>query len=137
MSIKISNIKERILYFAKNQHISYETFCDSIGMNYGSFKGIAKKRPINSDAIEILITKYPQVSIDWLFTGKEPMLKKDILNMGADTIEMGISSEDYERITELKYIISLQQEKIASLQADNIRLQTVVNGGTQTKRQAG
>lgn len=100
MDIKISNIKERILYFAKNQNISYESFCESIGMTYGSFKGVAKKRPLNSDALEILITKYPEINCEWLLSGKGAMLKENSITV--------VSNEDA--------IFAIYNEKIDALE---------------------
>ncbi len=75
MDNKISNIKDRVLQFAKYKGIAYEKFCEEINMTYGSFKGIAKKRPLNSEAIEIIITKYNEINAEWLLTGKGGMLK--------------------------------------------------------------
>jgi len=76
MDNKLSNIKERILYFAKNEGIAYESFFEKIGMTYGSFKGEAKKRPLNSEALENILTIFPKVSAEWLITGQGEMLKE-------------------------------------------------------------
>lgn len=81
MDNKLTNIKERILFFAKNQGITYESFFKEIGMSYGSFKGDNKKRPINSDALENILTIYSNINPGWLLTGKGPMLRaNDYLN---------------------------------------------------------
>ena len=115
MDIKISNIKERILYFAKNQNISYESFCESIGMTYGSFKGVAKQRPLNSDALEILITKYPEINCEWLLSGKGAMLKKQ---QGKKTIENVIPLDtSIKQELDLKnQIITHYKEKVTFLE---------------------
>lgn len=68
MDNKFSNIKERALKVAEFRGISKEEFCNSIGMSYGSFKGSAKNRPLNSDAIENILTIY-DVSANWLLLG--------------------------------------------------------------------
>ncbi len=39
-------------------------------MSYGSFKGSAKERPLNSDAIANILTSYPKLSPRWLITGE-------------------------------------------------------------------
>lgn len=77
MDNKFTNIKERILFFAKNQGVSYEKFSESIGMTYGNFKGENKNRPINSDALENILTNYPNVNPIWLLTGIGEMLKEE------------------------------------------------------------
>jgi len=75
MDYKLTNIKERSLSVAKIKGISYEDFCLSIGMSYASFKGSAKKRPLNSDAIEKILTTYPSINAEWLLTGQGKMVQ--------------------------------------------------------------
>lgn len=75
MENKITNIKDRVLQIAKYKGVPYERFCEEIGMTYGSFKGVAKERPLNSDAIEIIISRYVDINSEWLLTGKGNMLK--------------------------------------------------------------
>ncbi len=72
---KFSNIKERVLQIADYKGVSKEKFCKSIGMSYGSFKGDAKSRPLNSDAIENILTMYDDISANWLVTGDGEMTK--------------------------------------------------------------
>jgi len=69
MDKNLTNIKERVLYFSKRQGITIEFFLNSIDMTYGSFKGEAKKRSLNSDAIEKILMKYPIINPVWLLTG--------------------------------------------------------------------
>ncbi|MEO4005812.1 S24 family peptidase [Flavobacterium sp. CAU 1735] len=72
---KYTNIKERVLYFAKNQNIGIEFFLESIDMSYGSFKGKAKEGSLNSDAVAKILTTYPNINIEWLLTGVGSMEK--------------------------------------------------------------
>lgn len=86
---KYANIKERVLYFAKNQNISIEFFLESIGMSYGSFKGKAKEGSLNSDAIEKILTNYPSVNAEWLLTGNGDMEKsipKSVFRLKSDRL---------------------------------------------------
>ena len=71
MAKKSTFIKERVLLIAKEKGISYEKFCEGIGMTYGSFKGDQKKSSLNSDAIERIMSKYTDVDLHWLVTGEE------------------------------------------------------------------
>lgn len=73
MAYKFTNIKERALYVAKIHEQSYQEFCAAIGMSYASFKGSAKNRPLNSDAIENILTTYPKINAEWLLTGAGPI----------------------------------------------------------------
>lgn len=75
MDNKLSNIKERILYLIEKKGDVKDSFFEKIGMTYGSFKGTAKKRPLNSDAIVNLLTIFPDVNLDWLLTGEGEMLR--------------------------------------------------------------
>lgn len=93
MEEKYTNIKERLLYFAKNQSIGIENFLENIGMTYGSFKGKAKEGSLNSNAIAEIYTKYPSINIDWLLTGTGSMLKRDVLDKGSDSIGWSIPKE--------------------------------------------
>jgi phage repressor protein C with HTH and peptisase S24 domain len=76
----ISNVKERVLQIAEKKGVAKERFFEEIGMTYGSFKGAAKNTPLNSDAIANIISKYPDISAEWLLTGKQPMLKTSEYN---------------------------------------------------------
>ena len=75
MDKKIANIKERVLQVAKYKGIGYEKFASIIGMTYASFKGQQKKTPINSNALDSLLSEFPDVSAEWLITGKGEMIK--------------------------------------------------------------
>lgn len=87
---KFSNIKGRILYLSEYYNVSKEYFFENIGMSYGSFKGSAKERPLNSDAIENILTKYPEINAHWLITGKGEMLnEKEYSNMNTESMSSG------------------------------------------------
>ena len=70
MENNFSFIKARFKEIAKNQGINFTELYEIIGMTDGGFKGSAIKRPINSDAIEKIYTKYPHIDLHWLITGK-------------------------------------------------------------------
>jgi len=74
---KFTNIKERVLQIAEAKGIGKTTFFESIGMSYGSFKGNAKERPLNSNAVENILTIYPDVNPSWLIQGKGTMFSTE------------------------------------------------------------
>jgi len=76
MSNIFSNIKERVLYLAENQEGNKQVFFKKIGMTYGNFTGKAKETPLNSNAIGNILLNYPEINLEWLIAGKEPMLKE-------------------------------------------------------------
>ena len=75
MERKITNIKERILYYTDLKGLAKERFFDDLGVTYGNFKGKAKNQALGSDVIERIITKYPEINPFWLLTGEGEMLK--------------------------------------------------------------
>lgn len=93
MENKQTNIKERILQIAKYNKISYEAFFEELGMSYGNFKGKAKNTPLNSDAIASILTKYNDISADWLLLG--------IGNMKKDINVQDIQSNQYVNLREI------------------------------------
>lgn len=74
---KSTNIKERVIQFAKNQGVSVDRFIHSIGMSYGSFKGKSRESALNSDAVAEIITKYPNANPEWLLLGVGKMTRDD------------------------------------------------------------
>ena len=71
MGNKYTTIKERFKQVADNKGISYKKLFEIIGMSDGGFKGANIKRPINSNAIENILTQFPDIDLHWLITGEE------------------------------------------------------------------
>ncbi|MDV3585642.1 hypothetical protein CMU68_10600 [Elizabethkingia anophelis] len=115
MDNKFSNIKERILQIANNQDISYEKFCEKIGVTYGNFKGENKKRPINSNILENILSIYPNVNPSWLLTGQGKMLIEE-----DSYIEELISPNNDKEV-------ELLQKQIALLEENKILLQDKIS----------
>lgn len=69
-----SPIKQRILSFAGTLGISKRDFYSKIGVSRGTLES---KTGITEDVITKFFATYPQVSIEWLMTGKGNMLKND------------------------------------------------------------
>jgi len=59
-----------VLQIAKNQNISYENLIRFV-ISYSNFKGKQKESSLQSDAIDKILTRYPDVDLQWLITGKE------------------------------------------------------------------
>ncbi len=103
------NIKERILQIPDYKRISKESFFKSIGASYGNFKGKSKKSSLNADVVAYISTKYPDISIEWIITGKGSMEKDD------DTLKKNDASLKNE-LEKLKAKYSALQEKVIELQ---------------------
>lgn len=67
-------IKERIIQVIEYKGIPKEEFYVKIGMTSASFRGNAKNTPLNSNAIENILSEIPDLNPMWLITGKGEML---------------------------------------------------------------
>ncbi len=68
-------IKDRILKISDYSGLTKELFFSKIGMTTANFRGKAKETPINSTAIENILSVFPEINPEWLLTGKGSMLK--------------------------------------------------------------
>lgn len=69
-------IKERIIQVIENKGIAKEKFYDKIGMTSANFRGKAKESPLNSNAIENILSEIPDINVNWLITGKGEMFNR-------------------------------------------------------------
>lgn len=112
MDNKFSTTKERILQLLEYKGVVKDKFFNKIGMTYGSFKGDAKKTPINSVAIENIFAEFPDISLEWLLTGNGEMIKTT--NQTIEKPETIYVSKS-QREKDLELTIKVQQELIDSL----------------------
>lgn len=105
MDKKISNIKERILYLADFKGVAKEKFFTEIGMTYGSFKGKQKNTALNSDALDKILSIYPDVDALWLITGNGSMTKG---------IDYKIPDENPQLVAEPKSVYKLKTDKVVT-----------------------
>ncbi|MFW5546569.1 MAG: S24 family peptidase [Bacteroidales bacterium] len=68
---KVSPIKQRILKFADSLGVSKRRFYEIIGVSRGTLES---KSGITEDIVVKFIAAYPDVSVEWLITGKGDML---------------------------------------------------------------
>ena len=130
---KITNIKERILYYAEYKKIAREKFFTDMDMTYANFKGHAKKTPLNSNSIVILLTKYPEINPHWLLTGFGNMLIPEGLDpeeaflmskavIQTDTFKEKLMNADVNKLL-------LQKDgEIATFDTENRKLRKEVEG---------
>lgn len=138
-------IKERILQVADYKGIAKSLFCKKIGSTYGNFTGENKNRPINSDCIANLLSICPDISPEWLLTGKGPMLKSTADTAQCDdsnNIQHTVSNESSELIKELLDRITEQAAEIGALKREieyleNMLKKTVGDAGISGVAAAG
>jgi hypothetical protein len=109
---KILTIKQRILYFAEIKKITKQKICVIMELSYGNFTGKNANTPINSKAITNLLANFPDINLDWLFTGVGNPLKETSNILKEDPILYGIDIKKIENdIAEMKKEISLLKKK--------------------------
>lgn len=124
-----SQIKGRIIYFIENKNITKDLFFKKTGIASSNFKGNNSKSELGGDKIAKILTEYPEISAEWLLTGKGEMLKdngsvisqtiKGNGNISNDNINIPIQttsqelSEDKELLKELRNIIKDKDKIIA------------------------
>jgi len=109
-------IKQRIIQLIENKKIAKENFYKKIGMTSASFRGSAKETPINSNAIENILSEISDLNLYWLITGKGKMF---------------IESENNENngditVSHLNELLQIKQEKIESLENEIKVLKSII-----------
>ncbi|MGV8095577.1 MAG: hypothetical protein AB2L24_27310 [Mangrovibacterium sp.] len=73
-----TNTIERIFYFAKSRGISINKLSLEIGVSNSYFnKMFKKKASVGSAIIEKILRTYPELSAEWLLTGRGDVLKTE------------------------------------------------------------
>lgn len=99
-------IKDRVIQLIEYKGIAKELFYAKIGMTSANFRGAAKKTPLNSAAIENILSEIPDTNPTWLLTGKGNMI---LSNITADN--------------DLIIYLREKDKKIEELLRENTRLQ--------------
>lgn len=100
---KFSMIKDRVIQLLEYKGIPKEEFYKKIGMSSASFRGAARQTPLNSNAIENILSELPDVSSEWLLMGKGAMLKIEEShsishiagNNGLNTLQLGNNNRQF------------------------------------------
>lgn len=131
MDKNISFIKERILQYADYKGIGMVKFIEDLGMTYGSFKGKQKLSSVNSDFLDSLLSKFPEINIEWLLSGVGEMEKKPNTINPENEINSVINNSSrigYDILTEAKLFDDSQEPEI--LQNSNGNKYLVYPDGT-------
>lgn len=71
-------IKDRVIQVIEFKGVKKEDFFPKIGMTSANFRGSAKNTPLNSNAIENILSIFKDINPEWLITGDGSMLRSDI-----------------------------------------------------------
>ena len=94
------NVKERIKKFIDHEGLSISAFEKTIEVSNGYVNSISKN--IGIDKLNVIVEKYPQLSLEWLITGKGEMLKPTLPTTKTNKLLMPkvvvVDDKDNERI---------------------------------------
>ena len=99
-------------------------------MTSASFRGTAKNTPLNSDAVENILSELPQINIHWLLTGEGPMLTENTNSPNAPQEPINQNQNDMN--IELVKMIDRKDREIGELQATIANLREEI-GALRTK----
>ena len=111
-------MKERILQFIDYKGFNKSKFYRETGLSNGI---LDKKSGLTLDSIEKIYSKYPEINIEWLLTGKGEMLKtfaQNITQNGNTNVNNGHNVSDQGNVIkqtndELMEIIREKDKQIA------------------------
>lgn len=115
----MSNIKDRVLMIASSRGINKVDFFKDLGLSYANFKGAQKQSSLSSDAVVTILTKYNDISPEWLVTGEGEMFKEVALardkqeNYGEQPSE-GLDLDETFPFRAAQRVISSQEVTIRS-----------------------
>lgn len=124
----MTTVKERVDEYCKYAKISVREFEKSINVSYGYFYHLTKNG-VSHDKVKSIISKYPDLNIDWLIYGEGEMLKSQVQNvnghhnaatMNGDITQNYAQGTDMNlalmnEISEHRKIINKSQEQIDEL----------------------
>ncbi|MCG8734616.1 hypothetical protein [Tenacibaculum finnmarkense] len=121
MDIKNTNIKERILQLANYKGVSYQKFFEELELNYSNFKGKQKLSGINSNSIERIISKYPELNLRWLITNEGEMVvssEKEENTQKLDTMKKEMKNYKQMYYEQLDKNMLLHEKLLACMEGD-------------------
>ncbi|WP_233898321.1 hypothetical protein [Tenacibaculum piscium] len=122
MDTKNTNIKERILQLANFKGISYQKFFDELELNYSNFKGKQKLSGINSNSIERIISKYPELNLRWLITNEGEMIvssEKEEKTQKLDTMKKEMKNYKQMYYEQVDKNMLLHEKLLACIEGDS------------------
>lgn len=119
-------IKERVTKLPSILDIPIGNFYKRIGSSSANFRGKSLESEVSSQVIEKISTEFPEVSLEWLITGKGEMLKKESPGMSSNREIQGLNEEINKYLRE----ISELKDKIISLQEERFKNERNTHAGT-------
>lgn len=110
-------VLERIKEFIDYKGLSIAAFERSIGMSNASFgKSLKNKGAIGSDKIENILSKYKELSAEWLLTGNGEMIKPNVSRVVMETTAIH-QPRTFEKKEEMQVVYLYDFEASAGLRS--------------------
>ena len=114
----MDNVKQRLLQYAKNQHIGMMDFYEKSSISQSNFSGKGGESALSTDKIIHILITFSDLNPDWLLLGKGTMLRESVENSGGKPE----SPPDTGLVLELTRQISELSRENGQLQAENAEL---------------
>lgn len=111
-------ILNRIKEYIDFKDISISAFEKSIGMSNASFgKSLKNNGAIGTDKLENILNVYPDISLEWLLTGKGEMIKNSSLDKLEDPpfVPYDIYRDCLDHVKELMNMLKQSQKQTDDL----------------------
>lgn len=107
-----TSIKDRIVQIADYKNIKKDVFFEELGQSYSNYRGKSTKSAPSAEVIAEISTKYPDVNLIWLLTGKGSMIREEIENSSEMVEKNGSCVENLSKDLLLK-ILEMKDKEIA------------------------
>ncbi len=117
-NISYSDFHSRLKAFIQSLDMSMREFERSVDVSNGSIASqITNKKAIGSDRVENILHKYPELNVEWLFTGKGEMTRNsNCKDQESQAIELNILKQENawlkKRIENQESVIETLAKKI-------------------------
>lgn len=133
-----TSVSQRIIMLAKEKGFTENSFSKEIGIAQSTmneyFKDGSKREP-SLKVIQSIVNVFADVSVDWLLTGRGSMYSIPALSGNESESELELQAEltkrtieleeckerleeAYKTIEDLRYMVSLQKDKIRTLEGN-------------------
>ena len=130
----MGTVKERIVEYAKEKHITVSDFERQGGLSNGYVN--AMRKGFGAEKLENVLSAFPDLSRDWLLYGEGPMLvssseppASSVVNgpHGSQAVGNGARAVNGEGVKECLEIMRQQQESISKLVETVTRLTKIIS----------
>lgn len=131
------SVTQRIMTFLKNKKMSIKELADIIGMNQPTLnRQLNGENALSGNTILYIISKFPDISAEWLLRGEGAMERalnvenseKTIINQPTNSDNSGVNITDSEVLSDMINEIKEMREQNAKLIEQNIKLTNILIG---------